>query len=158
VLAANDAGIVFEGGGGHDFLTGGAGVDVLNGGTGNDTLEGGRGLDILTGGAGADRFVFSGGDGHDLITDFQQGIDKIAVGDGFIVGHHGPLGWDGELWTGTEVPTRWENGHDGLFYDTDDHQLYEVGRSSENPREPEFTLLASFENGVQLQTSDFIIL
>jgi len=160
MLVANDAGIVFEGGGGHDFLNGGAGVDVLNGGTGNDTLEGGRGLDVLTGGVGADHFVFNAGDGHDVVTDFQQGIDKIAIGDGFATFHFGPLGWDGELWTGTEVPTGWDgDSQECLFYDTDDHQLYEVSRLRQpGGGEPEFTLLASFENGVQLQTSDFIIL
>ena len=160
MLVANDAGIVFEGGGGHDFLTGGAWIDVLNGGTGNDTLEGGRGLDILTGGVGADHFVFNRGDGPDLITDFQQGFDKIVLGDGFGTrpGSGGPLGFDGELWTGTEVPTGWDGDGDreSVFYDTDDHQLYEVSHSRQTGGEPVFTLLASFENGVQLQASDFI--
>jgi len=150
-LVADDSGIVFEGGAGHDYLVGGAGLDVLNGGTGDDTIEGGRGLDVLTGGAGADYFIFSRGDGPDLLTDFQQGIDKIVLGQGlsFL-----PFGHDLELLAGTELPPS-SPTHDAyrgerLFYDTDDHQLYEL-----NP----FTgpsLLVTFANGIQLQTSDFL--
>jgi Ca2+-binding RTX toxin-like protein len=156
VLVASDADVVFEGGGGHDFLTGGAGFDVLNGGAGNDTLEGGRGFDVLTGGTGADRFVFNGGDGFDLVTDFQQGVDKVVVNDSFRTFHQDVFGFDGELWTGTEVPTHWDSGPESFFYKTDSHELYYVVQGT--PAGPTFALLASFENGVQLQTSDFIVL
>jgi len=152
VLIANNAGIVLDGGAGHDFLMGGAGLDVLTGGAGDDTLIGGRGFDVLTGGAGADRFEFNSGDGPDLVTDFQHGIDKIVLDQGF---SSLPFGSDMELWTGTELPVFPSYGGgfrrpDSLFYDTDDGQLYQVGHHGA-------TLLATFANEVQLQTSDFIL-
>ena len=156
-LFANDSGVVLDGGAGHDLLVGGAGLDALIGGSGDDTLEGGRGLDVLTGGAGADFFVFNKNDGPDLVTDFQAGVDKIVLGDGFNT-YIGPLGTDGELWTGTEVPTQFSHrGQDALFYDTDDHQLYQISRAWNHPHQADATLLATFGNGVQLQTSDFIL-
>ena len=157
VLVAHDAGVVFEGGAGHDYLTGGAGLDALIGGTGDDTLEGGDGWDVLTGGAGADHFVFHWGDGPDVITDFQPGVDKIVL-NGFTVHNVGPFGSDGELATGTEVPLQFggspqhEDGRDRVFYDTDDHILYQLNRFSEP------TMLATFTVDVQLQTSDFIVI
>jgi Ca2+-binding RTX toxin-like protein len=156
-LFADDSGVVLDGGAGHDLLVGGTGLDVLIGGAGDDTLEGGRGLDVLTGGAGADHFVFNRNDGPDLVTDFQAGVDKIVLGDGFNT-FIGPFGTDGELWTGTELPTHYpRQTRDMLFYDTDDHQLYQVARAWNHPYEVELTLLATFGNGVQLQTSDFIL-
>lgn len=150
-LIGNDSGVVLDGGAGDDFLLGGAGFDGLRGGTGNDTLGGGRGVDILTGGSGADRFVYNWGDDHDVITDFEQGVDKIVLGE-WLNTHVGPFGGDGVLATGTELPSRYfpNIDHDALFYDTDDHQLYVV--SSYFPPE----LVMSFANGVQLQASDFI--
>jgi Ca2+-binding RTX toxin-like protein len=153
-LVANDAGVVFEGGAGHDLLVGGAGFDALIGGTGNDTLDGGLGFDVLTGGAGADYFIFHRNGGPDVVMDFQQGVDKISL-SGFSFHNIGAFGIDGELWSGTEVPTPTHNvpqhgDRDKVFYDTDDHVLYQL-----NPY-GEATLLATFANGVQLQTSDFI--
>jgi Ca2+-binding RTX toxin-like protein len=153
-LVANDTGVVFEGGAGHDLLVGGAGFDALIGGTGNDTLEGGRGFDVLTGGEGADYFIFNRGDGTDVVMDFQQGVDKISL-NGFSSHNSGALGFDGELRTGTEVPISTHSGPprgdlDRVFYDTDDYALYELGPYGDA------TLLATFANGVQLQTSDFI--
>ncbi len=59
-----------QGGDGDDLLSGGAGVDRLNGGHGNDTL---------TGGTEADRFIFIRGGGDDLVTDFQNGIDRLDI-------------------------------------------------------------------------------
>jgi Ca2+-binding RTX toxin-like protein len=52
---------------------------ILNGGDGNDVLHGGQGNDLLNGGTGADRFVFSGNNGTDTITDFQAGVDTIDI-------------------------------------------------------------------------------
>lgn len=66
---------------GRDDLDGGSGNDVLHGGAGNDTLDGERGNDLLTGGLGADRFEFERGHGRDIITDFQNGIDRIELDD-----------------------------------------------------------------------------
>ncbi|MEF9605158.1 calcium-binding protein, partial [Paracoccus sp. PXZ] len=41
----------------------------------------GRGNDILTGGAGADVFEFERGDGRDIVTDFQNGVDRLDFDD-----------------------------------------------------------------------------
>ncbi len=152
-LVADDSGVAINGGAGNDDIWGGAGLDVLNGGSGDDWIEGGGGLDVLTGGTGNDHFVFNRGDGPDLVTDFQSGIDKIALRDGL---NYFPLGTDGQLWTGTELPPERNGvggGHqfqDKLFYDTNDHQLYYLSPFYEA------TLIASFGNGAQLQSSDFI--
>lgn len=138
-----------DAGAGNDDIWGGAGLDVLMGGTGDDWIEGGRGWDVLTGGGGSDHFVFNSGDGPDVITDFQQGADKIVLGDGFSV-HIGPFGLDGELATGTQVPL-YQGDRDWLFYDTDNYALYQLSPYGEA------TLLVAFSNPVQLQTSDFVL-
>jgi Ca2+-binding RTX toxin-like protein len=160
-LIADDRGISLDGGFGNDYLKGGAGWDVLTGGAGVDTLEGGLGLDILTGGANSDLFKFNWGDGPDLVMDFQPGVDKIVLGTGFSF-HGSVFGADGQLATGTEAPT-FMNPHannDHLFYDTDDHQLYQLSISTLAPfGEPNViaTPLATFANGIQLHTSDFLL-
>ncbi len=59
-------------------IEGGAGNDSLTGGTGKDTLNGGKGDDTLTGGAGADTFLYTSGDGNDVITDYAA-EDKISI-------------------------------------------------------------------------------
>lgn len=73
---------------GADRLNGDAGDDTLYGGKDNDALEGGDGADILagnqgddtmSGGAGADRFDFTATDGTNIITDFEDGFDKIGL-------------------------------------------------------------------------------
>lgn len=73
---------ILLGGGGADFLIGMEDDDKLDGGTGGDTLSGGDGNDRLTGGTDTNRdtfqFAFSGF-GHDVVTDFQSGIDKIEL-------------------------------------------------------------------------------
>jgi Ca2+-binding RTX toxin-like protein len=62
---------VFHGGLGNDFLNGGGGDDVLVGGPGNNTL---------TGGSGSDTFAWEHGNvGHDLVTDFSIGVDKLDL-------------------------------------------------------------------------------
>ncbi|MFZ2727195.1 MAG: calcium-binding protein [Methylococcaceae bacterium] len=55
-------------------MNGGAGNDVINGGDGNDTLAGGADNDNLNGNAGDDTYVFSKGDGQDvLVSDYTYG-------------------------------------------------------------------------------------
>lgn len=70
------------GGAGGDFLSGGAGSDFLNGGAGVDKIQGGKGDDVLIGGDKSDRFVFKKGDGHDILKDFEAGIDIVRIGRG----------------------------------------------------------------------------
>jgi Ca2+-binding RTX toxin-like protein len=65
---------------GFDTLLGGKGEDSLDGGIDNDRLDGGKGDDTLTGGTGNDVFVFAPGSGHDLVTDYVDGQDKVDVG------------------------------------------------------------------------------
>ena len=96
--AADHAGsVVMNGGSGNDFLKGSDGVETLNGNAGNDELDGGLGNDVLNGGAGADILAGDDGDdtltggsesdifspslGHDIVTDFVVGTDKIDLRD-----------------------------------------------------------------------------
>jgi len=73
---------------GHNELSGLGGNDTLLGGAGADVLNGGTGADQLVGGAGADVFVFAAGDGGatlaaaDMLYDFEDGIDRIALTGG----------------------------------------------------------------------------
>lgn len=84
------------GGDGNDTLRGGLGDDVLLGGGGSDKLSGGDGNDLLVvsnsfyeegaamiGGSGRDVFAFlndyGARNGDHVITDFQNGVDKIAL-------------------------------------------------------------------------------
>lgn len=72
------------------IFLGGALDDSFSGGQGDDLLAGGGGADKLTGGEGADIFAFERGDGGDalsladLITDFEEGVDKIGLADGLV--------------------------------------------------------------------------
>ena len=85
----SDLGDTIYGGNGKDTLHGGGGADLLSGGNGDDVLEGGAGADTLTGGNGADVFRFGAMDsrarlpvfdtGGDVVTDFQQGQDKLDL-------------------------------------------------------------------------------
>ena len=70
---------VAYGGWGRDTITGGGGADTLMGSLGQDSLEGGTGADRLTGGRDADLFVFAAGSGADIITDFENGVDRIRI-------------------------------------------------------------------------------
>lgn len=74
---------VITGNTGHNLLSGLAGNDTLSGGAGNDSLRGGANDDSLTGGAGADRFLFasSGGNGVDVLTDFNELDGGAEEGD-----------------------------------------------------------------------------
>lgn len=76
--------------GGDDFLVMGRGKDRIYGGDGDDTLNAGQGADRLVGGAGndtlkgakgSDVFAFAPGFGHDTISDFEPGRDKLEFDD-----------------------------------------------------------------------------
>ncbi|MCU0829390.1 MAG: hypothetical protein MUE52_18885, partial [Tabrizicola sp.] len=64
---------------GSDMLLGGDGNDLIEGGSGSDLLVDGSGGDTLSGGAGADLFVMTRDGSHDVIVDFQLGIDRIDL-------------------------------------------------------------------------------
>ncbi|WP_439125566.1 MAG: retention module-containing protein [Pseudomonas rhizophila] len=70
-------------------LNGGLGDDVLNGGDGDGVLIGGLGNNTLTGGSGADTFQWQvGNSGHDLVTDFTPGLDKLDLSQ-LLLGENG---------------------------------------------------------------------
>ncbi|KPN92160.1 retention module-containing protein [Pseudomonas nunensis] len=64
----------------NNVINGGLGNDTLNGGGGDDLLIGGLGNNTLTGGPGADTFQWlAGNSGHDVVTDFTPGTDKLDL-------------------------------------------------------------------------------
>jgi Ca2+-binding RTX toxin-like protein len=69
---------VLYGDAGDDLLYGKDDNDLIVGGTGIDHIWGGKGNDTLTGGDGADVFHFVTKEGIDHITDFTNGVDKLA--------------------------------------------------------------------------------
>ncbi len=79
----------FDGGYGNDVLYGGTGEDKLNGHaghdqlfaeSGNDVLNGFWGNDWLYGGSGNDTYLYSKGDGKDIISD-SSGTDTLKLTD-----------------------------------------------------------------------------
>ena len=79
-LRGGDGNDLLHGGNNNDMLRGEDGDDTLDGGDGNDDLIGGDGNDMLTGGEGKDMFVFDAGLAqHDVITDFELGIDTVRL-------------------------------------------------------------------------------
>ncbi|KYF77971.1 hypothetical protein BE18_33620 [Sorangium cellulosum] len=68
---------------GDDILNGMAGADTLYGEAGADTLNGGPGNDTLRGGSGGDTYLFSPGDGADIIVPPSDGaledLDIIEI-------------------------------------------------------------------------------
>jgi len=69
---------------GDDLLFGGDGNDTLLGNAGSDTLDGGAGSNTLTGGDGADVFLLEidVNRNTDLITDYEDGVDRIQISNG----------------------------------------------------------------------------
>ena len=65
---------------GNPAYGGGNALDnVLTGAAGAQTLDGMAGNDTLTGGTGNDVFIMGQGYGHDVITDFEPGIDRVRL-------------------------------------------------------------------------------
>lgn len=77
-LGGND---VIRGRGGDDFLVGGSGRDRINAGDGYNTIVGGTGDDHLSGASDVDVFVFSPGDGRDVVVVNGGGRNSTDVLD-----------------------------------------------------------------------------
>jgi Ca2+-binding RTX toxin-like protein len=75
-LTGNDSGSFLYGNAGNNKIKGDMGLDWITGGKGNDVLTGGDGVSA---GDIADFFVFKPHSGKDVITDFQDGMDKINL-------------------------------------------------------------------------------
>jgi beta-glucanase (GH16 family) len=73
-LPANFENLTVTGDNRHAF--GNSEDNIITGGTGSQTIDGHAGNDVLIGGGGADTFIFTRGDGSDLITDF--GADDMV--------------------------------------------------------------------------------
>ena len=69
-INGNDGNDELHGDDGNDQLFGGDGNDTLYGENGNDALIGGAGNDTLNGGYGDDTYLYSKGDGNDIIEDY----------------------------------------------------------------------------------------
>jgi Ca2+-binding RTX toxin-like protein len=74
-----DGADIIDGTSGDDGIYGGLGADAIDGLDGVDVLRGGQGDDTMEGGMGADRFVVSLDDGDDIITDFEDGLDRLDL-------------------------------------------------------------------------------
>jgi Ca2+-binding RTX toxin-like protein len=66
-------------GSGDDRIQGGSDDDRIEAGSGRDRLNGDAGNDRLSGGGDADVFEFGRGGGRDVITDFADEVDRIAL-------------------------------------------------------------------------------
>jgi Ca2+-binding RTX toxin-like protein len=101
-----------------DKISGLGGNDTIDGREGNDVLNGGAGNDVLTGGTGSDRFVFDVAPdaltSTDTITDFQSGVDTIALSAAVFSGL-GPVGTR----VGLTDNLTYDTGSGELAYDAD---------------------------------------
>jgi Ca2+-binding RTX toxin-like protein len=78
-LIGNDGNDSLTGQGGKDTLLGGNGNDKLLGGKGDDLLDGDQGKDRILSGKGRDTIVLERGIDRDIIRDFADGQDKLAI-------------------------------------------------------------------------------
>ena len=80
-LVGGDGNDTLKGGAGNDILEGDKGNDKIYGGSGDDKLWGGKGNDTLYGDGGDDTFIYTPGDGNDVIYGFEDGDTLTIDGD-----------------------------------------------------------------------------
>ncbi|MGO3642186.1 MAG: calcium-binding protein [Psychrobacter sp.] len=84
-LTGNDEANVLGGWSSNDIVDGQAGDDTLNGEAGDDNLFGVEGNDTLNGGSGNDTYIYSLGDGQDIINNYDSSAnrqDTLKLGEG----------------------------------------------------------------------------
>jgi Ca2+-binding RTX toxin-like protein len=131
----------------------GLGGDRLADRAGKDSLCGGRGADLLIGGTGSDQCILGAEsrDSADVIADFVQGTDRIAIeAEGFGLAAGSAIG----LVIGTD-PVRTAARPQFLF-ETDTGRLWFDADGSAG--DAEAGLLATLEGLSMLAVSDFLLL
>jgi Ca2+-binding RTX toxin-like protein len=93
-LTADAIGLTIDGGAGNDTIIGGAGNDTLIGGDGNDFVRGGRGNDFALLGTGNDQFIWTPGEGSDIV-EGQSGFDTLEF-DGANIAENIDISANGE--------------------------------------------------------------
>lgn len=78
-MLGGDGNDLFAGQGGDDWMVAGAGNDTLYGHNGANIHDGGAGADVLVGGAHRDTFIFRAGNGDDIVSRYQPGIDRLLI-------------------------------------------------------------------------------
>lgn len=100
-----------------DLLIGTGADEIVFGRRGDDTIDAGAGSDTVTGGDGADVFVVTPDTDRLVITDFEDGVDRIDVS---------ALGIDqNDIWGGRYVGYLADAGGDTYlqFYDTQSNEM-----------------------------------
>lgn len=69
------------GNGRANVIAGNSGDNRIDGAWGRDTIDGGEGNDTLVGGRHGDLFQFGENSGHDVIRDFELGLDHLQLAD-----------------------------------------------------------------------------
>ncbi len=108
-VTGNNSANIINGGtsSGTLVLDGGIGDDALTGGSGADTIIGGRGNDVLTGGDGDDVFVYTIGEGADIINGGADFDTMSILGDfaGYVRNDLLKVVFDGANLTGAQSGT-----------------------------------------------------
>jgi len=127
------------------------GYDLLSGGAGNDTLIGGADSDMLEGGAGSDRFVFDELEARNFISDFETGIDRLALKASVFTGLvRGALD-ESALQTGTTAL----DADDRILYDIASGTVYYDADGTGSTGKVYFAVLL---NNANITAADFLVL
>lgn len=97
----------------HTIVTGTFFNEDVYGGVNADTLIGNGGDDVFEGGAGSDTFVFSSGDGNDVVKDFVANEDSIDIS-----GVEVPDFVFSQI--GLDVLVTYENGSSSILFENND--------------------------------------
>ena len=85
-MLGGDGDDLFAGQGGDDWMIGGNGNDSLYGHNGANIHDGGVGADVLVGGAHRDTFIFRAGNGDDIVSRYQPGVDRLMIQSSLVGG------------------------------------------------------------------------